>query len=854
MIGLSVFSQGERGDSDRMNGIEIICLTLQMRISLSWLQELVSFDLAADELADKLTMAGFEVESIEDRRTWADGVVVGKILTADRHPNADKLQVCTVDIGASQPLNIVCGAANARAGLYVPVATIGTYLPNIDLKLRPTKLRGVKSEGMICSLAELGLAKESSGIYEFEGEQSPGADVRPLLALDDVILDVTSTANRADALSMVGIAREVAALTGSILTLPEPPKLESNNVQAVTQKNWVSIADRKACPAYIGTLIRGVKVQPSPLSLQRRLQAAGMRPINNIVDVTNYILLEWGQPLHAFDADTLKDGFDIGVRFAYDNGEQGKGKHKEKITTLDEQERELHPQNLLITSGDVPVAIAGVMGGKDTEVSEKTQNIVLEAALFERAVVRRSARAQGLRTEASARYERGVNQSALETASARAAQMIMEVAGGNVADQCQVDRRNVMTRTIELRLGRVQQILGAIETESGEEQDLPAEVVETTLRSLSFELERRQTSTEVDSDRDEEDEEITWLVLVPPYRYADIEREIDLIEEIARIYGYEKFCETLPARTELGYLSVDQVLTRQIRDSLRGVGLTEVMHNSLCSPSASRQVTITNPVAAEYSALRTDLLSGLIEAFVYNLSQGNGCLNAFEIGRVFWSDEAGTDEADRVAGILGGDPTVGTWQHESKPMDWYRAKGVLETVFHRLGVTVEYQPDQKDPRLHPGRTASLWISGQALGTFGQLHPQLRSEMDLSDEVYAFELDLYVLLDAMDRISVQIFAPFSTFPKSDRDLAFFAAIKVSVAELQRAIAHTGGELLESVSLFDRYMGEGVPVGQRSLAFRLTYRHSDRTLTDEDINPVHQKIREMLEEKFQVSLRS
>ncbi len=825
-----------------------------MRISLSWLQELVSFDLAAEELADKLTMAGFEVESLEDRRTWADGVVVGQILTADRHPNADKLQVCTVDIGAPQPLNIVCGAANARAGLYVPVATIGTYLPNIDLKLRPTKLRGVKSEGMICSLAELGLAKESSGIHEFEGELSLGADVRPLLALDDVILDVTSTANRADALSMVGIAREVAALTGSALTLPEPPVLEATNMQA----NWVSIADSKACPAYIGTLIRGVKVQPSPLSLQRRLQAAGMRPINNIVDVTNYVLLEWGQPLHAFDADTLKDGLDIGVRFAEDKDKQDKGKHKEKITTLDEQERELHSQNLLITSGNVPVAIAGVMGGKDTEVSEKTQNIVLEAALFDQAVVRRSAREQGLRTEASSRYERGVNQSALETACARAAQMIMEVAGGQVAEQCQVDRRNVMTRTIKLRLSRVQQILGAIETEGGEEQDLSAEVVETTLRSLSFELAVSHTDpeaeAEAESDSEDEDAEITWDVTVPPYRYADIEREIDLVEEIARIYGYDKFCETLPARTELGYLSVDQVLTRQIRDSMRGVGLTEVMHNSLCSPSASRQVTITNPVAMEYSALRVDLLSGLIDAFVYNLSQGNGCLNAFEIGRVFWSDEAGTDEADRLAGILGGDPTVGTWQHTSKPMDWYMAKGVLETVFHRLGVTVEYQPDQKDPRLHPGRTASLWISGQALGTFGQLHPQLRAEMDLPDEVYAFELDMYVLLDAMDRRAMQIFEPFSSFPKSDRDLAFFAAIKVSVAELQRAIVHTGGELLESVSLFDQYMGEGVPAGQRSLAFRLTYRRSDRTLTDEDINPVHQKIRDMLEEKFQVSLRS
>jgi phenylalanyl-tRNA synthetase beta chain len=809
-----------------------------MRISLNWLRELVSFDLPAEDLADKLTMAGFEVEAIEDRRTWADGVVVGRILSAERHPNADKLQVCSVDVGGDAPLNIVCGAANARADLYVPVATIGTYLPNVDLKLRPTKLRGVKSEGMICSLAELGLEKESSGIYEFEGQPKLGSDVRPLLALDDVILDVTSTANRADALSMVGIAREVAALTGGKLTLPDMPVLKVENLKA----KWVSVADRKACSAYIGTLIRSVTVRPSPLWLQRRLQAAGMRPINNIVDVTNYILLEWGQPLHAFDADTLQDGIDIGVRFT-----SAQGKQKEKLTTLDDRECELQPHNLLITSGDVPIAIAGVMGGKDTEVSQHTKNVVLEAALFDQAVVRRSARAQGLRTEASSRYERGVNQSGLEIACARAVATILEVAGGQAIEQCQIDNRSTTTRKIELRLSRAQKVLGTIVTDLGEEQDLSAADVEAVLRSLAFELTPNATTNA-------ESEDTIWSVTVPPYRYADIEREIDLIEEIARIYGYDRFCETLPSRTELGYLSVDQVLIRQIRESFRGVGLTEVMHNSLCSPNATRQIVINNPAAVEYSALRVDLLSGLIDACVYNLSQGNGCLNAFEIGRVFWSDEAGTDEADRIAGILGGDPAVGTWQHTSSPMDWYAAKGVLETVFHRLGVNVEYQPAREDPRLHPGRTASVWIAGQRLGTFGQIHPQLRSQLDLPDEVYAFELDLYVLLEAMDRIAIPVFQPFSSFPKSDRDLAFFAANKVSVADLQRAIARAGGELLESVQLFDRYIGEGVPEGQRSLAFRLTYRKSDRTLTEDDINPVHQKIRDMLEEKFQVSLRS
>ena len=803
-----------------------------MRISLNWLRELVDCDLSPQELEEKLTMAGFEVESIEDRRTWAEGVVVGHILTADRHPNADKLQVCKVDIGAPEPLQIVCGAANARQGLFVPVATIGTYLPTVDLKLRPTKLRGERSEGMICSLAEIGLAKESSGIHEFPEGVTVGSDVRPLLGLDDAILDVTSTANRADALSMVGIAREVAALLGKEVRLP----LATTDFQPKSA-HWVAVEDAKSCPAYIGTLIKGVKVAASPEWLKRRVEAAGMRSINNIVDITNYILLEWGQPLHAFDADTLQDGFNIKVRFAEPN---------EKIKTLDDVERSLSSHNFLITSGDKPIAIAGVMGGAETEVSEKTVNIVLEAALFTQVTTRRSARAQGLRTEASARYERGVNQAAIESASAKAIQLIVELAGGEVVEQSIVDARSKEVRVIDLRLTKVWQILGEVDREDESVLPLLSELeVEQTLKVLSFELERQPI---------EEGSYPIWKVTVPPYRYADIEREIDLVEEIARIYGYDKFVETLPARTEFGFLSADQEGGRLIRAAFRAVGLTEVMHMSLCSPTVSNQVKINNPVAIEYGALRDDLLSSLIDSCAFNINQGNGILNGFEIGRVFWLDEAGSDETDRIAGIFGGDPTVGTWQHQSKPMNFYEAKGLLDSVFHNLNVVVEYQPDQKDSRLHPGRTASLWISGERLGTFGQLHPQLRAEKELPDEIYVFELDFYSLLDAMMKKSIATFQPFSTYPTSDRDIAFFAPLKFTVADIQRSITHVGGELLDSVTLFDQYIGKGVPDGSRSLAFRLVYRASDRTLTDADINPVHQKVRDLLEEKFQAALRS
>jgi phenylalanyl-tRNA synthetase beta chain len=685
---------------------------------------------------------------------------------------------------------------------------------------------------MICSLAEIGLAKESSGIHEFPEGVTVGSDVRPLLGLDDAILDVTSTANRADALSMVGIAREVAALLGKEVRLP----LATTDSQPKAA-NWVTVEDSKSCPAYIGTLIKGVKVAPSPEWLKRRIEAAGMRSINNIVDITNYILLEWGQPLHAFDADTLADGLKIGVRFA---------KAGEKIKTLDEADRSLTTQNLLITSGDKPIAIAGVMGGAETEVSEKTINIVLEAALFTQVTTRRSARAQGLRTEASARYERGVNQAAIESASAKAVQMIMEMAGGEVVEQSVMDARSKEVRVIDLRLTKVWQVLGEVDREDDDALALLSEAeVEQTLKVLSFELEKQPI---------EEGSYATWKVTVPPYRYADIEREIDLVEEIARIYGYDKFVETLPARTEFGFLSADQEGGRMIRSAFRAVGLNEVMHMSLCSPAESHQVKINNPVAIEYGALRGDLLTNLIESCAFNINQGNGILNGFEIGRVFWLDEAGSDETDRIAGIFGGDPTVGTWQHESKPMNFYEAKGLLDSVFHNLCISVEYQPDQKDDRLHPGRTASLWISGERLGTFGQLHPQLRAEKELPDEIYAFELDFYTLLDAMMKKSIPTFHPFSTYPSSDRDIAFFAPLKFTVADIQRSITHVGGELLDSVTLFDQYIGKGVPEGLRSLAFRLVYRASDRTLTDVDINPVHQKVRDLLEEKFQATLRS
>ena len=817
-----------------------------MRISLKWLQELVDIEITPEELAETLTMAGFEVEEIEDRRTWSAGVVLGKILEANKHPNADKLKVCQVDIGKPDLLNIVCGASNAKADIYVAVATIGTYLPAIDLKIKKSKLRGVPSEGMICSLSELGLTKDSEGIHIFELENPQlGSDITPLLGLDDVILDLTTTANRADALSMIGVAREVAALTGASLRIPnvsEVMLLEQGNDSSIK----IDISESKACPIYIGTVIEGVKISPSPAWLKQRLESAGIRVINNVVDITNYILLEWGQPLHGFDKDkiqaiTASKFLTIGVRYA---------KAKESLITLDTQKRNLETETLLITANDQPVALAGLMGGEETEVGDNTTNLLLEAAIFAPITIRRSARTQGLRTEASTRFERGVNQAELALACRRAIHLITELAGGKVSCQdtfaSKADSISA-TRELSLRLDRINAILGPLKPSEDTlyESFLQPEEVEGILKSLGCELSKIQTK-----------EEVVWNVIVPPYRYRDLEREIDLIEEVARLYGYDNFCETLPSKSAAGYLPSKELVLRSLRSALRGAGLTELMHYSLVKQGEENQIAIANPLFTEYSALRTELLTGLIDAFQYNLEQGNGVLNGFEIGRIFWREEEKYQEAEAIAGIISNSSKSWTRGGKEQPLSWFEAKGILEQVFERLYLRVEYKASSQNSMLHPGRTASLWVEGKSLGIFGQLHPQLRQEQELPDEVYVFQLDLGVLVSVITQgnILIRKFSSYSTFPPADRDIAFFIPVAVSVDEIKPVISKAAGKLLESIELFDEYQGENVPDGQRSLAFRLIYRVGDRTLSDADIDPLQQKVRDALVDKLKVNLRS
>ncbi|MBD2392731.1 phenylalanine--tRNA ligase subunit beta [Cyanobacterium aponinum FACHB-4101] len=811
-----------------------------MRISFNWLKELVNISITPEELGKILTIAGFEVEDMEDRRSWADGVVVGKVIKCDRHPNADKLSLCQVDIGEETPSQIVCGAPNVRQDIFVPVATLGTYLPNVDIKIKPAKLRGVESKGMICSLAELGLAKESEGIKILEGDLQVGQDIRPILGLDDVILDITATANRADALSMVGVAREVAALIGGELTLPAiNGDINPNQQGGLTA---IKIDEPSACTAYIGTMIENVKIAPSPQWLQWRLEAGGVRPINNVVDVTNYILLEWGQPLHAFDREKLyhianSQELTIGVRFAND---------KETLTTLDGQKRDLQAQNLVITANNHPVALAGVMGGEDSEVDDNTQNIILEAALFEPVPIRRSGKCQGIRTESSTRYERGVNQVELEKALNRAVSLITELAGGTVSTQIVADNRGSnFQNTIELRCDRIYQVLGKVKQEE-KLIDVPKEDIVRILEDLGCKLEVKSESP------------LIWLVTVPPYRYRDLEREIDLIEEVARLYGYDHFTDTLPTQSGVGYIPTNLQIQRKIRSSLQGLGLTELMQYSLVSANQA-QIKIANPLFSEYSALRSNLIDGLINAFEYNQAQGNGYLKGFEIGRVFWLEDGNKAEGDALGSIIGGDlypDGIWTRSGKSQPMTWYEAKGILESLFKALKAPITYKAESNDNRLHPGRTAGLWLNKTRIGVFGQLHPQLCQERDLPNSVYVFELQLEPLITFLDQKYLQtpIFKAYSTYPSVERDLAFFASTDSTVADIVNAMRKAGGKTLVDVKLFDEYKGANVEEGKRSLAFSLVYRSPDGTLKDSDVDPIHNKIRDALTKQFAVTLRS
>ena len=816
-----------------------------MRVSLQWLQELVTGPeqaLAPGPLAERLSLAGFEVDAIEDLAAQAGGVVVGFVRERQAHPNADKLSVCLVDIGAAETLQIVCGAANVRAGIHVPVALVGATLPAVNLTIKPAELRGVASSGMICSLAELGQTAEGEGIAILDEllEQVPplGTAVGPSLGLDDQVLELAITANRPDGLSMQGIAREVAALVGGQTQIKAP------EIAATSQPLPLSASDRVAVEAgglFSITALDGLKVAPSPLWLQQRLQKAGIRPINNIVDITNLVMLETGQPLHAFDSKRLAviDGdsepqlASLGLRQALDG---------EEFTSLDATEHKLSPEALVVTYSNRPIALAGVMGGADEAVNEATTSIWLEAAVFAPQAVRRSARSVGLRTEASSRFEKGLPREATLAAADRAVALLMQHCAANVSGRWLHQRAEQPIEPLQLRRDALHNLLGPVQ--DGEDySDLSDDRIVQTLTALGCQL-----AEQIDGEG--------WRVTVPTSRLMDLQREVDLIEEVARLVGYDHFACHLPDPLEPGGLTPAQQAERRLRRQLCAAGLQEACSFSLV-PAAAGRIPLANPLLADYGYLRDNLHGELLAAARRNMQSGQPGFWAFEIGQVFSSDAA-RSARQLLAGVICGERRGERWSSSGKPQppSYHQARGLLQQALISLAIPIEDRPLTEHPLLHPGRAAQLVVEGRPQGWFGQLHPEQAEKLDLPQTSIIFELELDALLIAATRRNrwQPAFAPYATVPASERDLAVVVAASTNSAELLQVIRKAGKPLLEHAELVDRYEGGQLAAGQCSQAFRLRYRDASRTLTDEEVEAAHSSIRAALEKQLGALLRS
>jgi len=820
-----------------------------MRVSLQWLRELVACDLPAEELGERLSVAGFEVEEIEDLAARAAGVVVGHVQSREQHPNADKLSVCTVQIGAAEPLQIVCGAKNVRAGIHVAVATVGAYLPAVDLTIKPAELRGVASSGMICSLSELGLADRSDGIVildeALENVPPLGSPVGPLFGLDDQVLELAITANRPDGLSMQGIAREVAALSGAVLTLAATPpavKAEPLPVAAPVQERI------EAGGLFSLTALSGIRIAPSPQWLQSRLERAGLRPINNVVDITNLVMLEFGQPLHAFDATKLAalsggnlDPAQLDLRA---------GRSDEAFVALDGSEHTLTPEAWVVSYADQAIALAGVIGGNNSCVDESTTALWLEAAMFAPQTVRRSARSVGLRTDASSRFEKGLPREVTLTAANRAVQLFQELCGASLEERWCHERSEDPRPALNLRRDALHNLLGPVITADGDETDLEDAEIEQILSALGCSL-----SPDDDG----------WQVQVPPSRAMDLEREVDLIEEVARLVGYDRFASHLPDPIEPGGLNAEQEAERRLRRILAASGLQETCSLSL-GPAVSerpgadpaRRVALANPLLADYSHLRDSLVDELLLAAQRNLQAGRSGFWAFELGNVFDATAKDGGQRLQLAGVICGARQAELWSSGGKPqaLDYFQARGLLQQALLSLKLPVEDRRLTSEPLLHPGRAAQVVVEGRPAGWFGQVHPELAERYDLPAATYLFQLEVPQLLSAATRRNrwQPAFAAFPTVPASERDLALVVPSSTASGDLLQAIRKAGKPLLEQAELVDRYEGEQVAAGSCSQAFRLRYRDAKRTLTDAEVDGAHQAIRSVLEHQFGAQLRA
>lgn len=795
-----------------------------MLISNEWLKEYVTIDDSVSNLAERITRTGIEVDDLIDYTKDIKNLVVGFVKSKYKHPDADKLNVCQVDIGEDEPVQIVCGAPNVDAGQYVIVAKVGGRLPG-GIKIKRAKLRGERSEGMICSLQEIGISSNyipksfESGIYVFSESQVPGTDALQALYLDDQVIKFDLTPNRADALSMIGTAYEVAALYNTKMTKPDTT---SNELElSANDELTVTIENEDKVPYYSARVVHDVTIEPSPIWMQARLIKAGIRPINNVVDISNYVLLEYGQPLHMFDQDAIGSQ-QIVVRQANEG---------EKMTTLDDTERELLTSDIVITNGQTPIALAGVMGGDFSEVKEQTSNIVIEGAIFDPVSIRHTSRRLNLRSESSSRFEKGIATEFVDEAVDRACYLLQTYANGKVLkDRVSSGELGAFITPIDITADKINRTIGF---------DLSQNDIVTIFNQLGFD-------TEIN------DDVITVLV---PSRRKDITIKEDLIEEVARIYGYDDIPSTLPVfdKVTSGQLTDRQYKTRMVKEVLEGAGLDQAITYSLVSKEDAtafsmqqrQTIDLLMPMSEAHASLRQSLLPHLIEAASYNVARKNKDVKLFEIGNVFFANGEGElpDQVEYLSGILTGDYVVNQWQGKKETVDFYLAKGVVDRVSEKLNLEFSYRRADIDG-LHPGRTAEILLENKVVGFIGELHPTLAADNDLK-RTYVFELNF----DALMSVSVGYinYQPIPRFPGMSRDIALEVDQNIPAADLLSTIHAHGGNILKDTLVFDVYQGEHLEKGKKSIAIRLNYLDTEETLTDERVSKVQAEIEAALIEQ-------
>lgn len=795
-----------------------------MLISNEWLKEYVTIDDSVSNLAERITRTGIEVDDLIDYTKDIKNLVVGFVKSKEKHPDADKLNVCQVDIGEDEPVQIVCGAPNVDAGQYVIVAKVGGRLPG-GIKIKRAKLRGERSEGMICSLQEIGISSNyipksfESGIYVFSEAQVPGTDALQALYLDDQVMEFDLTPNRADALSMIGTAYEVAALYNTKMTKPETTSNELD--LSANDELTVTIENEDKVPYYSARVVHDVTIEPSPIWMQARLIKAGIRPINNVVDISNYVLLEYGQPLHMFDQDAIGSQ-QIVVRQANEG---------EKMTTLDDTERELLTSDIVITNGQTPIALAGVMGGDFSEVKEQTSNIVIKGAIFDPVSIRHTSRRLNLRSESSSRFEKGIATEFVDEAVDRACYLLQTYANGKVLkDSVSSGELGAFITPIDITADKINRTIGF---------DLSQNDIVTIFNQLGFD-------TEIN------DDVITVLV---PSRRKDITIKEDLIEEVARIYGYDDIPSTLPVfdKVTSGQLTDRQYKTRMVKEVLEGAGLDQAITYSLVSKEDAtafsmqqrQTIDLLMPMSEAHASLRQSLLPHLIEAASYNVARKNKDVKLFEIGNVFFANGEGElpDQVEYLSGILTGDYVVNQWQGKKETVDFYLAKGVVDRVSEKLNLEFSYRRADIDG-LHPGRTAEILLENKVVGFIGELHPILAADNDLK-RTYVFELNF----DALMAVSVGYinYQPIPRFPGMSRDIALEVDQNIPAADLLSTIHAHGGNILKDTLVFDVYQGEHLEKGKKSIAIRLNYLDTEETLTDERVSKVQAEIEAALIEQ-------